>query len=96
MLSACCIIITIAILSIDGIDDNYYNHGLVLPVIFILFLTFAYNQYMGKRILEHPWLIRLGNASYSIYMLQIPVLVMLHFLIKGYKNYLIAFNIFYY
>lgn len=68
--------ITLLFACLIGTDSTimyYYHNGLFAPlfVVFILFLTVQ--QGALARWLSHPKLIYLGEISYGIYLLQVPV-----------------------
>ncbi|MEZ5536003.1 MAG: acyltransferase [Thiolinea sp.] len=50
-----------------------YNNGLIAPLFLALIVILASNRGATKRILSLPFLLLLGEASYSLYILQRPV-----------------------
>lgn len=50
-----------------------YTNGLIAPLFIGLILLLALNTSSLKDILQHPWLILLGEASFSLYILQKPL-----------------------
>ncbi len=52
---------------------NYYHNGLLAPLFVALILYLAVQQGKVARWLSHPKLVYLGDISYGIYLLQVPV-----------------------
>lgn len=50
-----------------------YTNGLLSPAFLLFILLLAKNKGVIATILSHPWLILLGEASYSLYILQKPI-----------------------
>ena len=50
-----------------------YTNGLLSPFFLLFIVLLASNKGILAKILSHPWLILLGEASYSLYILQKPV-----------------------
>lgn len=57
------------------VSSLYVHNGLLAPLFVILILLMAVNSGYITRVLNHPWLIFLGEISYGIYILQIPVML---------------------
>ncbi len=47
--------------------------GLLAPIFMITILTLALDTTRLSKMLSHPWLVLLGDASYSLYILHVPV-----------------------
>jgi peptidoglycan/LPS O-acetylase OafA/YrhL len=47
--------------------------GSLAPLFLVIILTLALDQGSLSRWLSHPWLVRLGDASYALYILHVPV-----------------------
>ena len=50
-----------------------YTNGLLAPVFLYFIVILAMHKGSISRIFSHPWLILLGEASYSLYILQKPI-----------------------
>ncbi len=50
-----------------------YTNGLLSPFFLLFIVLLASNKGLIAKILCHPWLILLGEASYSLYILQKPI-----------------------
>jgi len=50
-----------------------YTNGLLSPFFLLFIVLLASNKGVIAKILCHPWLILLGEASYSLYILQKPI-----------------------
>jgi len=50
-----------------------YTNGLLSPFFLLFIVLLASNKGLTSKILSHPWLILLGEASYSLYILQKPI-----------------------
>lgn len=50
-----------------------YTNGLLAPFFLIFIVLLANNKGLISRLFSRPWLILLGEASYSLYILQKPV-----------------------
>ncbi|MBK6793918.1 MAG: acyltransferase family protein [Anaerolineales bacterium] len=48
--------------------------GLLAPVMVIFIIALALDESKLSKALQHPWLVNLGEASYAIYILHIPVI----------------------
>lgn len=53
--------------------DIDYNNGLIAPLFLALIVLLASNEGLTQKILSIPFLLLLGEASYSLYILQRPV-----------------------
>jgi peptidoglycan/LPS O-acetylase OafA/YrhL len=51
------------------------HNGLLAPAFAVLLLALATGEGLPARLLRHPWAVRLGEASYSLYILHIPLLM---------------------
>jgi len=49
------------------------NDGLLTPAFGCLLLAFASGEHLSARIISLPWLVVLGEASYGLYLLHIPL-----------------------
>ncbi len=49
------------------------HNGLLAPAFAVLLLSLATGEGLPARLLRHPWLVRLGGASYSLYILHSPL-----------------------
>lgn len=56
----------------SGFDIDY-NNGLIAPLFLALIVLLASNQGITRKLLSQPVLLLLGEASYSLYILQRPV-----------------------
>lgn len=61
--------------------DLILRHGLLAPLYAILIYHLAQNQGWISRLLSHSWLERLGEGSFGIFILQVPVGIATHFLL---------------
>jgi peptidoglycan/LPS O-acetylase OafA/YrhL len=52
------------------VPGEMISNGLLMPFLGILLVGLAYSP---SRILNHPFFVRLGDASYSLYLLHIPL-----------------------
>lgn len=50
-----------------------YTNGLLAPFFLIFIVLLANHKGLISKLFSHPWLILLGEASYSLYILQKPV-----------------------
>lgn len=48
--------------------------GLLAPIMIVFIVALAMDTSKLSRFLDHPWLINLGEASYAIYILHVPVI----------------------
>lgn len=53
--------------------DIDYNNGLIAPLFLLLVILLASNEGITQKVLSLPVLLLLGEASYSLYILQRPV-----------------------
>lgn len=72
-----CLITALALFLVRGpmtrgseVLDLLYCHLLFAPISAILILCLAFGPTVLSRLLEHPWIVLLGEASYSIYILH--------------------------
>ncbi|MCF8278201.1 MAG: acyltransferase [Flavobacteriales bacterium] len=63
------------ILSTDNPIKTYTHNGLMSPVFFVILIGLAADRSIFSRILGSKPLVALGNASYSMYILQWPVFI---------------------
>ncbi len=56
----------------SGIAFDYTN-GLIAPLFLLLIILLALNTGKISAFLQHPWLVLLGEASFSLYILQKPL-----------------------
>ncbi len=49
-----------------------FNNGALAPLFALLIVALALDESAAARALAHPWLLLLGEASYAVYLLQIP------------------------
>ena len=47
--------------------------GLLAPLFLLIVLTLAMDTSLLSRWLSHPWLVLLGDASYALYILHVPI-----------------------
>ena len=66
--------VSIGIVCIPDIPRLWLHQSLLAPAFGALILGLATNQGPVARALGHPWLVRLGDASYAMYILQEPVM----------------------
>jgi peptidoglycan/LPS O-acetylase OafA/YrhL len=52
------------------------HNGLLVPAFAVLLLALATDEGLPARLLRHPGLVRLGEASYSLYILHTPLVMM--------------------
>lgn len=50
-----------------------YTNGLLAPVFLLFVILLANHRGIFTTVFKHPWLILLGEASYSLYILQKPI-----------------------
>ena len=61
------------------VPDNFINHnGLIAPIFAFLILGAATSTSVIKKILSWPLLVKGGEASYGIYILQFPVYLIIY------------------
>jgi peptidoglycan/LPS O-acetylase OafA/YrhL len=72
LLTALVLIIRAPLMASSGIQFDYTN-GLIAPLFLLLIILLALNTGKTRRVLQHPWLVLLGEASFSLYILQKPV-----------------------
>jgi peptidoglycan/LPS O-acetylase OafA/YrhL len=75
------LLILILLKNID-IPNAWLNNGLIAPLFALLIFTLGHGQGIIAKFLSLPIFIILGNASYAMYILHIPVLVWMHFINK--------------
>lgn len=75
------LLIIILLKNID-IPNVWLNNGLIAPLFALLIFTLGQGQGIIAKFLSLPIFIILGNASYAMYILHIPVLVWMHFISK--------------
>jgi len=51
----------------------FIDNGLLAPFFLIVVLTLALDDTKISKIMSHPWLVLLGDASYALYILHVPV-----------------------
>lgn len=56
----------------SGIQFDYTN-GLIAPLFLLFIILLALNTGKISAFLQHPWLVLLGEASFSLYILQKPL-----------------------
>ena len=56
----------------SGIQFDYTN-GLIAPLFLLFIVLLALNTGKISALLQHPWLVLLGEASFSLYILQKPL-----------------------
>lgn len=69
------IISFLLILGTDNFIRPYTHNGLMSPVFFLIIAGLALDRSLLTKILGSKYLVVLGNASYSIYILQWPVYI---------------------
>ncbi len=52
------------------IPGEFINNGLLMPFLGLVLFGLAYSK---SRVFNHPLFVRLGDASYSLYLLHIPI-----------------------
>jgi peptidoglycan/LPS O-acetylase OafA/YrhL len=57
----------------DRIPYLLMNDGLLTPAFGCLLLAFASGEHLSARIISLPWLVVLGEASYGLYLIHIPL-----------------------
>lgn len=72
LLTAGVLIIRPPLMTYSGIQFDYTN-GLIAPLFLLLIILLALNTGKTRNALQHPWLVLLGEASFSLYILQKPV-----------------------
>jgi len=70
-----------------GLINIAHHDGLLAPVFALMIIGAASSKGLIKKILSHPLLVKAGDASYGIYILQFPVY---YFVYEAYK----FFNVF--
>jgi peptidoglycan/LPS O-acetylase OafA/YrhL len=66
------LIIRQPLITYTGIHFDYTN-GLIAPLFLLLIVLLALNTTRISTILQHSWLVLLGEASFSLYILQKPL-----------------------
>ena len=56
------------------IPETMFLDGLLVPAYCALIAIFSLNDLWPARLVSHPWLIILGEASYGLYLIHVPVL----------------------
>ena len=56
-----------------SVPMNNLNDGLMAPAFGCLIWAFSANRSLPARILSAPWLVVLGEASYGLYLIHLPV-----------------------
>jgi peptidoglycan/LPS O-acetylase OafA/YrhL len=51
----------------------FLNNGLLAPFFLLIVLTLALDNTRISKLMSHPWLVLLGDASYALYILHVPV-----------------------
>jgi peptidoglycan/LPS O-acetylase OafA/YrhL len=59
------------------LPEKWANFNYLLVAIFSGLLLFKVTQSDEKSLLNHPWVNRLGNASYAVYIVHFPVLLVI-------------------
>ncbi|MSP91210.1 MAG: acyltransferase [Myxococcales bacterium] len=68
------VVVSVGIVCIPDIPRLWLHQSLLAPAFGALILGLATNHGPAARALGHPWLVRLGDASYAMYILQEPVM----------------------
>jgi peptidoglycan/LPS O-acetylase OafA/YrhL len=55
------------------IPETMLRDGILVPVYCSLIAIFSLNNLWPARIVSHPWLVILGEASYGLYLIHLPV-----------------------
>ena len=63
-----------------------YRNGFLAPI-FVSFIYLLSLDKMSRKLLSHPACVFLGDISYSIYILQVPVLYLTKFLLSNSYNF---------
>ena len=69
------ILIFFAVFLIDNPFIKYVHNGLLAPVFFLIIIGLSFDNSLITKALSNNKLILLGNASYSIYILQWPLFI---------------------
>jgi len=69
------IIIFFAIFLIDNPLIKYVHNGLLAPVFFLIIIGLSLDKSLLTKVLSENSFVLLGNASYSIYILQWPIFI---------------------
>lgn len=93
------VLLVIAYLCI--VTDNkyfqlYYHNGLLAPLFILFILSLATAGIRVKAFLSHPSLQFLGEISYGIYILQVPVIIIIHGINSRFFKFSHTFEFYFY
>jgi peptidoglycan/LPS O-acetylase OafA/YrhL len=54
-------------------DSFSLDVGLLSPLFLVIILTLAWDSSRLSRVLSHPWMVTLGDSSYALYILHVPI-----------------------
>ncbi len=77
-----CLFFILMVLSSFEIPNVLLNNGLLAPLFALLIYALGYQNEILAKFLSFPIFLVLGNASYAMYILHIPVLLWMRFISK--------------
>jgi len=89
-LSGIFVLATSSIVALNLPLDNYRKalswSVLYTPLFALMIITLAFGRTFVSPLLEHPWMLLLGEASYSLYISHFtPIIVLMHAKAKGFE-----------
>jgi peptidoglycan/LPS O-acetylase OafA/YrhL len=68
------------------VSDSELSHGVLAPIFGVIILALASGNRMLHSILSVEWLVVLGDASYALYLLHVPVSYIFRRFIENYQT----------
>lgn len=68
------------------ISENSLQHGLLAPLFAIVIVALASGNRLIKFLLSPKWLVLLGEASFALYLIHMPIATMLRRPLQRYGN----------
>ncbi len=87
-------VLFLLILFINNPVKPFISSGFLSPIFFLIIAGLALDNSMVTRLLGGKFLVLLGNASYSVYILQCPIWIVFCFVLKTKTFNTLEFNIY--
>lgn len=70
-----------------AVPDQLLQHGLLLPLYALVLLAFSSGNRILAVLFSHPWLVILGDASFALYLVHIPLASLMRKLMSNHPTY---------